>query len=81
MAKAASKPLLICGDLNAVHTHWVYCIASLNGRRLAELVDYLSLTLLNELMSHTRIGQSVCCDTNPDVSLCVNMDMVYWEIV
>ncbi|XP_075730616.1 uncharacterized protein LOC142772299 [Rhipicephalus microplus] len=79
MAKAASKPLLICGDFNALHTHWGYGSASPKGRRLAELVDNLGLTLLNEPMSHTRIGQDLCRDTTPDLSMCVNTDVVSWK--
>ncbi|KAL1444204.1 hypothetical protein MTO96_029970 [Rhipicephalus appendiculatus] len=57
MAKACSKASLICGDLNAPHTHWGYGSDSPKGRRLAELVDDLGLTLPNEPASHTRIGQ------------------------
>ncbi|KAL1482600.1 hypothetical protein MTO96_014118 [Rhipicephalus appendiculatus] len=71
MAKASSKPLLICGDFNAPHTHWGYGSDSPKGRRLAELVDDLGLTLLNEPASHTRIGQGVCRDTTPDLSMIV----------
>ncbi|KAL1486959.1 hypothetical protein MTO96_046738, partial [Rhipicephalus appendiculatus] len=78
MAKASSKPLLICGDFNAPHTHWGYGSDSPKGRRLAELVDDLGLTLLNEPASHTRIGQGVCRDTTPDLSMCVNADEVSW---
>ncbi|KAH8033735.1 hypothetical protein HPB51_015767 [Rhipicephalus microplus] len=70
MAKAAFKPLLIYGHVNAPHTHWGYGNASPKGRRLAELVDDLGLTLLNESMSHTIIGQGVCHDTTPDLSMC-----------
>ncbi|KAH8031768.1 hypothetical protein HPB51_020839 [Rhipicephalus microplus] len=79
MAKAASKRLLNCGDFNALHTHWGYRNASPKGRRLAELVDNLGLTLLNEPMSHTRIGQGVCRNTTPDLFMCVNMDVASWE--
>ncbi|KAH8029948.1 hypothetical protein HPB51_005966 [Rhipicephalus microplus] len=63
MVKTASKPLLICGYFNAPHTHWGYGNASHKGRRLAEVVDDLGLTLLNEPMSHTRIRQGVCRHT------------------
>ncbi|KAL1474181.1 hypothetical protein MTO96_021367 [Rhipicephalus appendiculatus] len=41
------------------------------GRRLYELVDDLGLTLLNKPASHTRIGQGVCRDTTPDLSMTV----------
>ncbi|KAH8020809.1 hypothetical protein HPB51_004642 [Rhipicephalus microplus] len=75
IAKAASKPLLICGDFNAPHKHWGYSNASLTRRRLAGLVDDLNLTLLNEPILHTRIGQGVCRDTTLDLSLCISMDV------
>ncbi|KAL1476134.1 hypothetical protein MTO96_036737 [Rhipicephalus appendiculatus] len=73
MAKASSKPLLICGGFNAPHTHWGYGSDSPKGRRLAELVDDLGLTLLNEPASHTRIGQGVCRDTTPDLSIILSL--------
>ncbi|KAL1432028.1 hypothetical protein MTO96_013698 [Rhipicephalus appendiculatus] len=78
MGKASSKPLLICGDFNAPHTHWGYGSDSPKGRRLAELVDDLGLTLLNEPASHTSIGQGACRETTPDLSMCVNADDVSW---
>ncbi|KAH8031705.1 hypothetical protein HPB51_020084 [Rhipicephalus microplus] len=69
MAKAASISLLICGDFNAPHTQWGYGADSPKGKRLAELMDELGLVLLNELASHTRIGQGTCRDTSPDLSI------------
>ncbi|KAH8022831.1 hypothetical protein HPB51_005991 [Rhipicephalus microplus] len=79
ITRAASKPLLICGDMNAPHTHWGYRNTSPKGSRLAESVDDFGLTLLNEPMSHTRIGQGVCRDTTLDLSMCVNTDVMSWE--
>ncbi|XP_075540084.1 uncharacterized protein LOC142574993 [Dermacentor variabilis] len=76
MAKAAASPLLICGDFNAPHTQWGYGADSPKGKRLAGLMDELGLTVLNEPASHTRIGQGVCHDTSPDLSvwiLCVTV--------
>ncbi|KAH7965745.1 hypothetical protein HPB49_010356 [Dermacentor silvarum] len=52
MSKAASNPLLICGDFNAPHTQWA---------------------------SHTRIGQGVCRDTPPDLSVWSGADVVTWS--
>ncbi|KAL1424127.1 hypothetical protein MTO96_003625 [Rhipicephalus appendiculatus] len=65
MAKAASSPLLICGDFNAPHTQWGYGADSPKGKRLAGLMDELGLVVLNEPASHTRIGQGACRDTSP----------------
>ncbi|KAH7958488.1 hypothetical protein HPB49_002002 [Dermacentor silvarum] len=39
MSKAASNPLLICGDFNAPHTQWGYGADSSKGKRLAGLMD------------------------------------------
>ncbi|KAL3220381.1 hypothetical protein MRX96_050407 [Rhipicephalus microplus] len=69
MAKAASSPLLICGDFNAPHTQSGYGADSPKGKRLAELMDEIGLVLLNEPASHTRIGQAACRDTSPDLSI------------
>ncbi|KAL3191972.1 hypothetical protein MRX96_059355 [Rhipicephalus microplus] len=79
MVKAASIPLLICGDFNATHTHWGYGTASPKGRRLAEPVNDFGLTLLNKPMLHTRIGQGVRRDKTPDISMCDNTDVVSCE--
>ncbi|KAL3195090.1 hypothetical protein MRX96_045783 [Rhipicephalus microplus] len=53
MVKAASSPLLICGDFNAPHMQWGYGADSPKGKRLAEMMDELGLVLLNEPASHT----------------------------
>ncbi|XP_075553569.1 uncharacterized protein LOC142586202 [Dermacentor variabilis] len=79
MAKAASSPLLICGDFNAPHTQWGYGANSPKGKRLAGLMDELGLTVLNEPASHTRIGQGVCRDTSPDLSVWSGADVVTWS--
>ncbi|KAH7949261.1 hypothetical protein HPB49_006766 [Dermacentor silvarum] len=79
MSKAASNPLLICGDLNAPHTQWGYGADSPKGKRLAGLMDELGLTVLNEPASHTRIGQGVCRDTSPDLSVWSGTDVVTWS--
>ncbi|KAH7932996.1 hypothetical protein HPB49_006218 [Dermacentor silvarum] len=79
MSKAASNPLLICGDFNAPHTQWRYGADSPKGKRLAGLMDELGLTVLNEAASHTRIGQGVCRDTSPDLSVWSGTDMVTWS--
>ncbi|XP_037575003.1 uncharacterized protein LOC119457475 [Dermacentor silvarum] len=79
MSKAASNPLLICGDFNAPHTQWGYGADSPKGKRLAGLMDELGLTVLNEPASHTRIGQGVCRDTSPDLSVWSGADVVTWS--
>ncbi|KAH7954695.1 hypothetical protein HPB49_020983 [Dermacentor silvarum] len=79
MTKAASNPLLICRDFNAPHTQWVYGADSPKGKRLAGLMDELGLTVLNEPASCTRIGQGVCRDTSPDLSIWSGADLVTWS--
>ncbi|XP_070377085.1 uncharacterized protein [Dermacentor albipictus] len=79
MAKAASSPLLICGDFNAPHTQWGYGADSPKGKSLAGLMDELGLTVLNEPASHTRIGQGVCRDTSPDLSVWSGAGVVTWS--
>ncbi|KAH7965778.1 hypothetical protein HPB49_010791 [Dermacentor silvarum] len=79
MSKAASNPLLICGDFNAPHTQWGYGADSPKEKRLAGLMDELGLTVLNEPASHTRIGQGVCHDTSPGLSIWSGADVVTWS--
>lgn len=79
MAKAASAPLLICGDFNAPHTQWGYGADSPKGKKLARLVDDFGLTVLNEPASHTRIGQGACRDTSPDLSMWSGAGAVAWS--
>ncbi|KAH6947458.1 hypothetical protein HPB50_019051 [Hyalomma asiaticum] len=79
MAKAASAPLLICGDFNAPHTQWGYGADSPKGKKLARLVDDFGLTVLNEPASHTRIGQGACRDTSPDLSIWSGAGAVAWS--
>ncbi|KAH7937260.1 hypothetical protein HPB49_009851 [Dermacentor silvarum] len=42
-------------------------------------MDELGLTVLNEPASHTRIGQGVCRDTSPDLSVWSGVDAVTWS--
>ncbi|KAH7943785.1 hypothetical protein HPB52_011617 [Rhipicephalus sanguineus] len=79
MAKAASSPLLICGDFNAPHTQWGYGADSPKGKRLAGFMDELGLILLNEPASHTRIGQGACRDTSPDLSIWSDVGAIAWS--
>ncbi|KAL3210465.1 hypothetical protein MRX96_008709 [Rhipicephalus microplus] len=79
MAKAASSPLLICGDFNAPHTQGGYGADSPKGKRLVELMDELGVVLLNELASHTCIGQAACHDTSPDLSIRSDAGAIAWS--
>ncbi|KAH6925199.1 hypothetical protein HPB50_001567 [Hyalomma asiaticum] len=79
MARAASAPLLICGDFNAPHTQWGYGADSAKGKKLARLVDDFGWTVLNEPASHARIGQGACRDTSPDLSIWSGAGAVAWS--
>ncbi|KAH7940612.1 hypothetical protein HPB49_002524 [Dermacentor silvarum] len=51
-----------------------------SGRKKTGLfVLNLGLTVLNEPASHTRIGQGVCRDTSPDLSVWSGADAVTWS--
>ncbi|KAH7976796.1 hypothetical protein HPB52_019727 [Rhipicephalus sanguineus] len=64
---ARGAQLLILGDFNANHPDWGY-------------PQDLHLTLLNDpQQSPTRIGNSVCRDTSPDLAYCKNIAQARWE--
>lgn len=72
--------LLILGDFNARHPDWGYLQANKRGKKLWQLGQDLRLTLLNDLQqSPTRIGNSVCRDTSPDLTYCKNIAQARWE--
>ncbi|KAH8039100.1 hypothetical protein HPB51_005061 [Rhipicephalus microplus] len=72
--------LLILGDFNARHHDWGYLQANKRGKKLWQLRQDLRLTLLNDLQqSPTRIGNSVCRDTSPDLAYCKNIAQARWE--
>ncbi|KAH8008969.1 hypothetical protein HPB51_008160 [Rhipicephalus microplus] len=76
MAKVTSSLLLIC---DAPHTQWEYGTNSTKGKRLAALIDELSLVVLNELASHARIGQGACRDTSLDLSIWSEAGAIAWS--
>ncbi|KAH7950939.1 hypothetical protein HPB52_003227 [Rhipicephalus sanguineus] len=77
---AGGAQLLILGDLNARHPDWCYPQANKRGKKLWQLSQDLRLTLLNDpQQSPTRIGNSVCRDTSPDVAYCKNIAQARWE--
>lgn len=76
---AAKEPLVIVGDFNAPSLHWGYHFEQARGRKLAELISTLSLTLLTDPAYPTRVGNSVTRDTCPDLSLVKNARAAAWE--
>lgn len=77
-AKAAKSPLLILGDFNVKHPDWGYSKADGPGRRLWQLAHDLNLSLLTDPTQPTRIGNSVCRDTTPDLSFCRSVPDARW---
>lgn len=77
LAKGAQ--LLILGDFNAKHLEWGYPKPDRKGTRLWETAQDLGLTILNDPQQPTRVGNSVCRDTTPDLSLCKNIPGARWQ--
>ncbi|KAL1481413.1 hypothetical protein MTO96_034479, partial [Rhipicephalus appendiculatus] len=77
---ARGAQLLILGDFNARHPDWGYLQANKRGKKLWQLSQDLRLTLLNDpQQSPTRIGNSVCRDTSPDLADCKHIAHATWE--
>ncbi|KAH7942776.1 hypothetical protein HPB52_001326 [Rhipicephalus sanguineus] len=56
LKSAGKEPLVIVGDFNAPSLHWGYHFEKARGRKLAELISTLRLTLLTDPASPTRLG-------------------------
>ncbi|KAH7938930.1 hypothetical protein HPB52_002480 [Rhipicephalus sanguineus] len=68
--RAAKSPFLVLGDFNVKHLDWGYPKTDGPGTRLWQLAHDLRLTLLTNPTQPTRVGNSVCRDTTPDLSYC-----------
>lgn len=77
--EADKHPLVIVGDFNAPSYHWGYTREIAKGRKLAELISTLRLSLLTDPMQPTRVGNSVNRDTCPDLTLVKNISHATWE--
>ncbi|KAH7959569.1 hypothetical protein HPB49_011923 [Dermacentor silvarum] len=60
--------LLWTGDFNSRHAYWGYPDSSAAGRILLDLAHTHQLSLLNDISTPTRTGNSVQRDTNPDLA-------------
>lgn len=80
LALAGDAQLLLLGDFNARHPDWGYMHTNPRGKKLWSLVQDLRLTLLNDPQQPpTRLGNSACRDTSPDLTFCKNMTHAVWE--
>ncbi|KAH7982215.1 hypothetical protein HPB52_003445 [Rhipicephalus sanguineus] len=68
LALLLASPLLILINFHAKHSDWGYSKADGPGRRLWQLANDLKLSPLIYPTQPTRIGNSVCPDTTPDLS-------------
>lgn len=75
---AGRDPLLIVGDFNAPSRVWGYHKEDKRGRKLAELISTLGITLHTDPVNPTRIGNSVNRDTCPDLTLTKNIRHADW---
>lgn len=78
MQVAGRDPLLIVGDFNAPSRLWGYPREDTRGRKLAELLSTLGLTLHTDPASPTRVGNSVQRDTCPDLTITRNIRHADW---
>lgn len=76
---AGREPLLIVGDFNAPSKLWGYKREEARGRKLAELISTLGITLHTDPANPTRMGNSVNRDTCPDLTLTKNTQHVQWN--
>lgn len=75
---AGRDPLLIVGDFNAPCKLWGYHKEEKRGRKLAELISTLGITLYTDPVHPTWIGNSVNRDTCPDLTLTKNIRHADW---
>ncbi|KAH7968755.1 hypothetical protein HPB52_011017 [Rhipicephalus sanguineus] len=73
--------VVIVGDFNASHTAWGYHITSKKGSRVHDAAQHHRLTLWNDPLQKTRIGNSVSRDTNPDLTFTANVTGAEWSVL
>ncbi|KAH7983347.1 hypothetical protein HPB52_011343 [Rhipicephalus sanguineus] len=73
--------VVIVGDFNASHTAWGYHIKSKKGSRVHDAAQHHRLTLWNDPLQKTRIGNSVSRDTNPDLTFTANVTGAEWSVL
>ncbi|XP_037518279.1 uncharacterized protein LOC119395058 [Rhipicephalus sanguineus] len=67
------------GDFNAPHTAWGYHTTTKKGARVHDTAQQHRLTLWNDPLQTTRVGNSVSRDTNPDLTFTLNVRSAEWD--
>ncbi|XP_049517651.1 uncharacterized protein LOC125943178 [Dermacentor silvarum] len=67
------------GDFNAPHTAWAYPNTTKKGARVHNTAQQHRLTLWNDPLQATRVGNSVSRDTNPDLTFTSNVLWAEWS--
>ncbi|KAH7974872.1 hypothetical protein HPB49_020596 [Dermacentor silvarum] len=78
MQVAGRDRLLIVGDFSAPSRLWGYPREDTRGRKLAELLSTLGLTLHTDSANPTRVGNSIQRDTCPDLTITRNVRHDDW---
>lgn len=72
------QPLVVVGDFNAPHPAWGYGREVAKGRNLWMDAQQQGLTLVTDPAHPTRVGNSVCRDTTPDLTFVKNVPDPDW---
>ncbi|KAH7956886.1 hypothetical protein HPB52_013445 [Rhipicephalus sanguineus] len=70
--------LVVVRDFNAPHTAWGYAITTKKGARVHDVAQQHGLTLSNDPLQPTRVGNSVSRDTNPDLTFTRDVKKAGW---
>lgn len=76
---AGSHPLVVVGDFNAPYGLWGYVYNTSKGRDLWQTANEMDLTLITDKAFPTRIGNSACRDTTPDLAFVKNVEGAEWS--
>lgn len=76
---AGTHPLVVVGDFNAPYGLWGYIYDTSKGRGLWQNANEMDLTLITDKAFPTRIGNSVCRDTTPDLAFVKNIAGAEWS--
>ncbi|XP_037574606.1 uncharacterized protein LOC119456861 [Dermacentor silvarum] len=76
---AQGKELVLLGDFNALDERWGYNRSDVKGKQLAAATEKFQLELLTDPANPTRIGNSVCRDTCPDLTFARGSANYNWD--